>query len=64
MIFRKFKNPLAFNNHWHPLPKFHKNSDFNFSRYIYKINDMVFDKDSEEFRDALSKIEMLKKLGG
>jgi len=63
MIEYKYANPKAFGNHWRPVSRFKTNDwDFDFSYYMYRIFNVVYEKDSEEFRSACKQAEFMRKL--
>jgi hypothetical protein len=64
MIERKFNHPQAFNiidnDGWVLVSKHTK--DFNFDRFIYRVLDEEFDRDTAEFRAALEQARMWRSL--
>jgi len=63
MIEYKFANPKAFGNHWRPMSQFRSKAwNFNFSYYIYRIFNVVYEKDSAEFKNAVKQAKFMRKL--
>lgn len=63
MIEYKYANPKAFGNHWRPMSQFRQKAwNFAFDRYIYRIFNVVYEKDSEEFKSAVEQAEFMRKL--
>ena len=63
MIEYKYKDPSALGNgSWLSLSQYAKEHELNFARFVYKINDVVYEKHTDEFHIAFEQVVFWRQL--